>query len=315
MKNTERRTQLFGRAALVAMLVAPSLGAQDRWEARDQGESLESRRRDSVIRRDVELRRADESRRAEALRREQVRREEIRREEIRREEMRRDNERRRDEERRLFTWRGTVDDDARIYIRAGRIESDAVSGREVRREQVSHAHALPRREGTLRVHLIDGRGRVHVIQQPNARNNYTAIVRVKDSQYGADSYRFAAYFDPADDWRNGRGPIWDDRDGDVDFGDRILRWSGSVDGDLRIVLRPGTVGYSVASGEQPRGVTTSGANRMPRQGGQLGVSLRQGRGSVVVIQQPSSYNSYTAIVRVLDHVSGYGYYDFDLIWR
>src|SRR5688572_744685 len=279
MKNTERRTQLFGRAALVAMLVAPSLGAQDRWEARDQGESLESRRRDSVIRRDVELRRAEEARRAEEQRREQLRLEQlrleqIRREEIRREEIRRENERRRDRERRLFTWRGTVDDDARIYIRAGRIESDAVSGREVRREHVNHDHALPRREGTLRVQLIDGRGRVHVIQQPNARNNYTAIVRVKDSQHGADSYRFTAFFDPADDWRNGRGPVWDDVDGDVDFGDRILRWSGSVDGDLRIVLRPGTVGYSVVSGEQPRGITASGANRMPRQDGQLGLSLR-----------------------------------------
>ena len=44
-------------------------------------------------------------------------------------------------------------------------------------------------------------------------------------------------------------------------------------------------------------------------------SVRQGRGSVSVIEQPSQYNNYTAVVRVLDPQGGYGYYDFDLIWQ
>jgi hypothetical protein len=247
------------------MLVAPSLGAQDRWENRDRDTSLDHRRRD--------------------------------------------------DDRRLFTWRGTVDDDARIYIRAARIESRTISGRAISRERVNRDHPLPKRDGTLRIQLVDGRGRVHVLQQPNARNDYTAIVRVKDAGYGADSYRFAAYFDPTDDWRQGRGSVWGDVGGDVDLGDRVFRWRGQVDGDLRIVVRPEGVGYSVVSGAQPRDVVASGTHRMQRRAGQLAVSQYQGRGSVSIVQQPSARNNYTAIVRVMDRLSGYGYYDFDLFWQ
>ena len=98
-------------------------------------------------------------------------------------------------------------------------------------------------------------------------------------------------------------------------GESVLRWSGNVDGDLRISLWRGQLGYQVASGMQPQNVQTSVMQQLPRRDGQLSVSMRQGRGQVFVIQQPSQYNDYTAIVRLLDSQSGYGYYDFDLIWR
>jgi hypothetical protein len=275
MKNTLRRTRLIGRAGLVALLVAPSLGAQGRWERDDRDEE-----------------RADSRWPIDS--------------------------RRRDEDRRLFSWRGTVDDDTRIYVRAGRVESEVYSGRTPRRrELIDRDRPLPRRDGTVHIQLVEGRGRVHVIQQPSARNNYTAILRVKDAPAGAATYRFAAYFDAADDWtvdRNGRGPIWSDAGGDVQLGDRVFRWSGNVDGDMQIVLRRGGVGYTVISGEQPREVRSSGG-QLPRREGQLAVSLYRGRGSVVVMQQPTAYNNYTAIVRIQDRPSGFGSYDFDLIWR
>lgn len=228
--------------------------------------------------------------------------------------------RRRDEERRLFTWRGTVDDDTRIYIRANRVESRVVDGSSVRRNpRVERVRSLPRRDGYLRVELLEGRGRVHVIQQPSARNDYTAIVRVKDGYGGADNYRFAAYFDPVDaSRRDRRGDVWrGDRDGDWDdrYGERLINWRGNVDGDVRIVLRESGISYSVASGAQPRGISMTGATRLPRGDGRLSVNLRQGRGNVTVVQQPSRFNNYTAIVRVLDPQGSYGYYDFDLYWQ
>jgi len=34
-----------------------------------------------------------------------------------------------------------------------------------------------------------------------------------------------------------------------------------------------------------------------------------------VVQQPSSWNNYTAVIRVYDPRSGYGAYSFDLGWR
>ena len=259
---------------MVALLVAPSLGAQGRWE--DQGSQRDQNRDQNAV------------------------------------------YRRRDDEREVLTWRGTVDDDTRIYLRAGRVDSRVISGANVRtNERVNRVRSLPRRAGLLRVELQEGRGRVHVIQQPTASNDYTAIVRVKDALAGSDRYRFVAYFDPTDDQRadRGNGRVWDDIGGEVDLGDRVFNWRGSIDGDVRIVLKRGSVRYSVASGEQPTGVSSSGAWDLPRRAGELGVSVRQGRGTITVVQQPSALNDYTAIIRIVDRMNGLGLYDFDLIWQ
>jgi hypothetical protein len=169
----------------------------------------------------------------------------------------------------------------------------------------------------LRVSLLDGRGRVQILQQPSARNNWTAIVRVKDAQYGADNYRFVAYFDPIDDYRRDDRYDRDDISYGVEArsGERLMRWTGSVDRDVRIVLRGANSTYSVASGAQPSGVRTNMERSIPRRDGYIEVHQRQGRGTVQVIQQPTRYNDFTAIVRVLDSEGSYGYYDFDLIYR
>ena len=284
---------------MVALLVAPALGAQERgrWEDRDQRDRGRWEDRDND---------------------------------------RDGGYRRRNDVSRLFTFNGAVDNDTRIYIRGRDVRTRTVSGADVRRARIDEDNPLPRRDGTVRVQLMQGRGSVYVIQQPNASNDYTAIVRVKDSQGGSDRYRFAVYFDPSDygygrgpvygDGRgpvygddrgpvygDGRGPVWGDN-GNIGYGGRVLHWSGSVDDDLRISLQRGQVGYSVASGQRPMNVQSSGG-ALPRRDGHLEVSLRQGRGAVQVIEQPTSYNNYTAVVRVLDRQGGYGYYDFDLIWR
>lgn len=293
MQNTHGRTQLLGRAVAVALLVAPfaSMDAQYRRDDRDRQDPMSP----------VEVRRDENGNRIWDD-----------------DERRRDGERRRDAERELFEWRGIVDDDMRVYVRAARIESRVVAGdRNRRAPRVDRERPLPRREGTLRLQLLDGRGRVQVLQQPSARNNWTAIIRVKDAQYGADNYRFVAYFDPVDDWRRDDR---DDRDGgwygdEARSGDRVMRWTGSVDRDVRITLRGGSSTYSVASGEQPRGVRTSMEYTLPRRDGYLEVYQREGRGTVEVVQQPTRYNNFTAIVRVLDSPGSFGYYDFDLIYR
>lgn len=277
--DTHRTTRMIGRAAVVALLVAPLATA-----------SAQLRRDDSDRIGIADARRDDDERRSE-------------------------RERRREQERRLFTWRGVVDDDTRIYIRAGNIQSDVVSGSRTRRQpRVDRDRVLPRRDGVVRVELLQGRGRAHVIQQPSARNNYTAIVRVKDAQSGADGYRLAAYFDPEDSRWN-EDDRWDRDGGWGNSGNssRVMRWRGNVDGDIRISLRGTNVGYAVASGDQPRDVSSIGS--LPRREGLLTVSMHQGRGTVTVVQHPSSYNNYTAVVRVSDPQGSYGYYDFDLLWR
>lgn len=300
MHNTPGRTQqLLGRAVVVALLVAPftSMDAQYRRDDRDRTSPgnpglSEIRDRDDE---DAWLRGDDDGRRDDGRR-----------------DRDDDRARRRDEERRLFSWRGVVEDDMRVYIRAANIESRVVSGSATRRDpRIDRDRPLPRRDGILRVELVDGRGRVQVLQQPSARNNYTAIVRVKDIGRGADDYRFVAYFDPAD--RYDRGDVR--YGGEARTGERVMRWTGSVDRDLRITIRGSSSTYGVASGAQPRSVSTSMERALPRRDGYIEIHQRQGRGTVQVIQQPTRYNNFTAIVRVLDSQGSYGYYDFDLIYR
>jgi hypothetical protein len=271
--KTHIHARSIGQAALVALLAAPLLGAQGRWE---DGDQRDARERVAWERRD-------------------------------------------DDERLLYTWRGNVDDDTRIYMRGSTVESRVVSGADARgRRRVDRDNTLPRRAGVVRVQLVEGRGSVYVVQQPTARNDYTAIVRVKDGQRGTGRYRFAVYFDPADRRVGSRDRVWGDAGGDV-YGrsggsNLALRWRGNVDGELRLTMFRGEVHTSVVYGGEPRNVESSGTPNL-RRDGYLTVSLRQGRGTVEVVQQPAAANNYTTILRVVDRPAGYGYYDFDLVWQ
>jgi hypothetical protein len=62
---------------------------------------------------------------------------------------------------------------------------------------------MPRQPGTVTVQVLEGRGRVDVIEQPNARNGYRAVIRLRDPDGGSARYRIAAYFTP--DYRGGYG--------------------------------------------------------------------------------------------------------------
>jgi hypothetical protein len=195
---------------------------------------------------------------------------------------------------------------------------------------------MPRQDGEVVAQTLNGRGNVDVIQQPTSQNGYTTVIRIVDNASGSDNYRVTAY------WQNysngdvignngrgrGRGRNNNDNRGVYDNRDRsggiygqnanqgILHWSGNVDGELEIRIQNGRVTYRNLSGAQPTSVRADGGNMsMPRYDATVSVAQGTGRGSVYVIQQPSANNGYTTVVRVRDPQGGYGYYDFDLVWR
>jgi hypothetical protein len=123
----------------------------------------------------------------------------------------------------VYEWSGRVDREVRIELRGNRAYTDAVGSNDRGgRAGGRLLRPIPRERGTLRVQRLDGRGSVDVIQQPNAGNGYTAVVRLRDPSSGADRYRVAAYWVPADgvyggnDDRRGRDGRYDDRDGRYD---------------------------------------------------------------------------------------------------
>jgi hypothetical protein len=218
----------------------------------------------------------------------------------------------------LFSWRGVVDEDMRIVMRAGQIQSSVISGSlEATAGRANRFNVLPRREGTVTVQVLEGRGLVQVIEQPSISNGFTAVIQVRDAIVGAAPYSFVTYFDDALTVRR-HGRVLESFGGEVSIaaGAPVFRFSGNVDGDLQITLRRGRVGYEVVSGERPRNVTgTMVPGGMPERDASLGLVARSVRGIVSILQQPSAANNYTAVIRVSDTPSGFGYYDFDVIWR
>jgi hypothetical protein len=250
--------------------------------------------------------------------------------------------------RQLFQWAGQVDREVQIVMRDNDVYTRASGwgNTENTRERSRVESRLPRADGYVSVRVLSGRGDVQVVQQPSYRNNYTTIVRIRDSYAGQDRYRIATYWESSNGYgtwggNDRRSPRVESRDRDDDgdydngrygqgngdygrgtnnrgsYGERgSLHWSGAVDGEVEIRLQGRSIDYQTLSGSRPMDVRTS-VTGQPLGGSAGGVEIRanQGRGSVVVVQQPSAYNGYTAVVRVRDPEGGYGRYDFDVIWR
>jgi hypothetical protein len=217
----------------------------------------------------------------------------------------------------LFEWTGRVDREVRVVMRGDDVWTQDVSGRDARRTRARVVRALPTQAGRVRVQLLDGRGDVSVIQQPSSGNNYTTIVRISDRSGGADRYRLAAYWQPIrGGWGYDRGDI-DDRDGRYDdrYSSGMVRWTGAVDDQVEIRIQGRNVDTRTLSGNGARDVRANLNGRaLPRRDVTVRVRERSGRGTVSVVQQPSQWNGYTAVIRVRDRQGGFGYYDFDVTW-
>lgn len=89
-------------------------------------------------------------------------------------------------------WRGEVDGTVDISLRHRTVRATVVSGRSVRRE---HQHFrvtgfLPARDTVVRLENVEGQGTAEITQQPDSSNNFTAIVRLVNSQPGRQEFRF-----------------------------------------------------------------------------------------------------------------------------
>jgi redox-regulated HSP33 family molecular chaperone len=217
------------------------------------------------------------------------------------------------QERALFTWNGRVDSDVRVVVHSAAINSELVSGTEMRPGRVMHVSPLPRRDGTVRVEKLAGRGTVDVVQQPSATNGYTAIFELKDADSGPDMYRFSAYFTPSGSTTSTGEVISSSTM--LNHGGALLTWRGRVDKDVMITIRGDRIRTRTLDGAPPENVQANLAGGgLPAQDATLTLNQRQGRGTITITQQPSSANNYTTVIRVRDSRQGFGYYDFDIIW-
>ena len=89
-----------------------------------------------------------------------------------------------------MTWRGRVDDDVRIRIRGGTADVETIGGTPYYDGQPNFFNSLPSRRVAVRLTTKRGRGEIFIEQQPSRENDFTAIVRIKDSKGGASEYEF-----------------------------------------------------------------------------------------------------------------------------
>src|SRR6201988_2708492 len=89
-----------------------------------------------------------------------------------------------------MTWRGRVDDDVRIRIRGGSADVETLGGTPYYESQPNFSRSLPYRRVTVRLTKNRGRGDIFIEQQPSLENDFTAVIRIKDSRGGADNYEF-----------------------------------------------------------------------------------------------------------------------------
>jgi hypothetical protein len=89
-----------------------------------------------------------------------------------------------------MTWRGRVDDDVRIRIRGGSADVETIGGTPYYDAQPNFENSLPYRRVTVRLTEKRGRGEIFIEQQPTRENDFTVIVRIRDTRGGASDYAF-----------------------------------------------------------------------------------------------------------------------------
>lgn len=92
-------------------------------------------------------------------------------------------------------------------------------------------------------------------------------------------------------------------------------WNGRVDQRVNVVIQGNTVRTQTLAGTNlGEGIQTlNGA--IPRREAAVSVKKIDGRGSVVVLQQPSRVNNYTTIVQVFDGNGGADNYRIEVTWE
>jgi hypothetical protein len=205
-----------------------------------------------------------------------------------------------------FRWQGEVDGTCFIRIRGRQVQSKNQSGLPVQNQQFDFTDPLPNAPVQVTLAEVQGRGRVNLAQQPRPENNYTAVVRIDDSRGGRSSYSFILRW--YDVTRRDRAGTSEDRSAEVS-------WSGRVDAEAIIRFHGGRVSYENLSGQGVSRDRYRFSSPLPSRPVSVSLVVTEGRGEVILVEQPSGGNGHSAAVRIRDDKGGAGSYAFTLTWN
>ena len=207
------------------------------------------------------------------------------------------------QDRRQFVWQGEVDGTAILYLQANRLKVRVQEGEPIARQQYHFYDRLPETQQNARLEVREGRGLVHIVDQPRLDNSYTLAVSIEDRQPGSSFYSLALYWDTSNNalersaGKTGR-----------------IRWSGRVDEEALIRCLQQTCSSSAAHGAPAANEHFKFSRPLPQQSVDVRLEDQDGRGDIRLVEQPSERNNYSAVVSIRDPQSGSGEYSFSLVW-
>ncbi len=204
-----------------------------------------------------------------------------------------------------LVWQGEVDGIAMLHIRAGQMNVQVQDGAPVARQQFHFYDPLSSKRQNARVRVIEGRGYVHVVDQPRLENHYTLAVEIEDRQPGSSFYSIALYWDASNRFFEGSSKERTDQ----------VAWSGRVDEDALISCRAKSCRSSAGRGAPVAAERFKFSRPMPDQPVDVALEDQQGRGEIRLAEAPSERNHFTARVSIRDPQSGTGEYSFTLRWK
>jgi hypothetical protein len=202
-----------------------------------------------------------------------------------------------------FVWQGQVDGRVILHLAGKRLTVQVDDGAPVERQKFHFSDALPQTGQNVRVDVLEGRGYVHVIDQPNVENNYTLAVEIEDRQPGSSFYSIALNWDTSNNaFEGGEGKK-----------DRVS-WAGRVDEEATVSCRARVCTSAVERGAPVADEKFKFSRPMPAREVEVRLEDPEGRGEIHLLDQPRRENNYTARVEVRDPLPGAGEYSFELVW-
>ena len=155
---------------------------------------------------------------------------------------------------------------------------------------------MPRRPVNVTLQDVQGRGQIEIAEQPNDQNNFTAKVRIVDPQAGAGTYSFTMAWDesgynsgvypgqtyPSQNYPDSGGVLSPNggvyNGGSYGSGVSGVRWSGQVDGRVRVSFRDNQAFTQRLSGQQTYNEQVSFGSPVPRRNVDFAMNKLRGRG-------------------------------------
>ena len=202
-----------------------------------------------------------------------------------------------------FVWQGQVDGTAILHLAGKRLAVQIQSGAPVERQKFHFSDALPESGQNVRVEVLEGRGYVHIVDQPSLDNHYTLAVAVEDPQPGNSFYSIALYWDTS----NNRFESADKTD--------HVSWTGRVDQAAIVSCHERSCVSSAGEGVPVAGERFKFSRPLPDRDVDVRLEDPEGRGEIRLIEQPRQRNNYTARIAIRDPQPGSGEYSFTLEWN